>query len=206
MDINEIRKYERLEECFIFHGHMCPGLALGYKASMLGLEKLNEVRAEDEELVAIVENDACFVDAVQVLTGCTFGKGNFIYKDFGKMALTLASRKTGKGLRIVLKEKAFRPQDRKEHYELLQKVINDEATEEEKKRFRELHDERSRNILESRNEDLFSVREVNIKLPPKARIVPSEPCAICGEATMRTKMVESDGKLICRACAEGDMA
>lgn len=205
MDIDEIRKYERLEECFIFHGHMCPGLALGYKASMLGLEKLNEVKAEDEELVAIVENDACFVDAVQVLTGCTFGKGNFIYKDFGKMALTLASRKTGKGVRIVLKEKAFRPQDRKEHYELLQKVINDEATEEEKKRFRELHDERSRNILESRNEDLFSVREVNIKLPPKARIVPSEPCAICGEATMRTKMMERDGKLICRACAEGDM-
>ena len=24
-------------------------------------------------------------DAVQVLTGCTFGKGNFIYKDFGKI-------------------------------------------------------------------------------------------------------------------------
>lgn len=202
MDREIIEKNEGLEECIRFHGHMCPGLALGYKASKFGMSRLNEIRAEDEELVAIVENDACFVDAVQVITGCTFGKGNFIHKDYGKMALTLASRKTGKGIRIVLKEKAFKPQDRKEHFELLQKVINDQATEEERKRFWELHEERSLKILETEFEDLFEVKETNIELPPKARIVPSEPCAICGEATMKTKMLEKEGKLICRACAE----
>lgn len=205
MELDEIRKYEGLEECFVFHGHICPGLALGYKASKLGMEKLNEMKAEDEELIAIVENDSCFVDAVQVLTGCTFGKGNFIYKDYGKMALTIASRKTGKGIRITLKEKAFRPQDRKDHFELLQKVLKDQATEEEKKQFWKLHEERSRGILESKSDDLFHVVELRIELPPKAQIVPSEPCTICGEATMKTKMVERDGKLICRACAEGDV-
>ncbi|MCX7822150.1 MAG: FmdE family protein [Syntrophobacterales bacterium] len=202
MDREELRKYDRLEECVAFHGHICPGLVIGYRASKLGMEKLNEVRAEDEELVAIVENDACFVDAVQVLTGCTFGKGNLIYKDYGKMAMTLASRRTGKGFRIILKERSFRSSDHKEHFELIHKVINDQATDEEKRRFWKLHEERSRRLLETKTEELFDVKESDIELPPKARIFPSEPCAVCGEATMKTKMVEVEGRLICKACLE----
>jgi len=202
MNHDEIKKYEGFKECVDFHGHICPGISLGYKAAKIGIEMLNEVRAEDEELVAIVENDSCFVDAVQVLTGCTFGKGNLIYKDYGKMAVTFASRKTGKGIRISLKGGAFRPQDRQEHFELLQKVLNDTATGDERKRFWELHLERSRKVLESSPEELFNIEEVKIDLPPKARIVPSEVCAECGEATMQTKMVEHDGKRLCRACAE----
>ena len=70
---------------------------------------LAEQRSEDEEIVAIVENDACSADAVQVITGCTFGKGNFIHKDYGKMALTLLSRNTGRGVRILLHSPATRP-------------------------------------------------------------------------------------------------
>ncbi|MEJ5301668.1 MAG: FmdE family protein [Thermodesulforhabdaceae bacterium] len=202
MDRDEIKKYEGFEDCVDFHGHVCPGLSLGYKAARIGMEKLNEMRAEDEELVAIVENDSCFVDAVQVLTGCTFGKGNLIYKDYGKMAVTFASRKTGKGVRVSLRERAFRPQDRREHFELLQKVLNDTATDEERNRFWELHIERSRKVLESDPEEFFKIEEIKIDLPPKARIVPSEMCDECGEATMQTKMVERDGKKLCRACAE----
>ena len=50
----------------------------------------------DEELLAFVENDACGADGVQVMTGCTFGKGNFIFENFGKHAFTLIARKRGK--------------------------------------------------------------------------------------------------------------
>lgn len=39
------------------------------------MEALKSLRAEDEEIVAIVENDACGVDDLQCVTGCTFGKG-----------------------------------------------------------------------------------------------------------------------------------
>jgi formylmethanofuran dehydrogenase subunit E len=72
---------------------------------------MKSIRSEDEEIVAIVENDACYVDAVQVLTGCTFGKGNFIYKDNGKMVLTLLSRKTGQGIRVAMRPGAFAPDE-----------------------------------------------------------------------------------------------
>ncbi len=61
---------------------------------------LGERRAADEEIVAIVETDACGANAIQVLTGCTFGKGNFIYRNYGKHAFSLLSRASGKGVRL----------------------------------------------------------------------------------------------------------
>src|SRR4030066_84072 len=87
------------QRCVVFHAHICPGLAIGFRAAKAGLGWLEENRAEDEELVAIVETDACGADAIQVLTGCTFGKGNFLYRDYGKQAFTLFVRKSGRGVR-----------------------------------------------------------------------------------------------------------
>ncbi len=58
-----------------FHGHMCPGLAMGIRAAEVALTEIGP-HAEDEEVVAVVETDMCGVDAIQALTGCTFGKGN----------------------------------------------------------------------------------------------------------------------------------
>ena len=47
------------------------------------MNELDSIHAADEEIVAIVENDACGVDALQCVTGCTFGKGNLIFRDYG---------------------------------------------------------------------------------------------------------------------------
>ncbi len=203
MEAIEIEKYRGLKECVAFHGHLCPGLAIGYRASLVGMDRLREQRSKDEELVAIVENDACFVDAVQVITGCTFGKGNLIFKDYGKMVVTFISRKSGKGVRISLRQQEFRSRERsEEHFRLIQKVINNEATEEEIKRFWELHNEKSKKVLETPEEELFVVRDVSIEIPPKARIEPSEVCGLCGEATMKSKMVEVSGRRFCKECAQ----
>ena len=129
MDRDELMT-DDFKKCIDFHGHICGGLVFGYKAAKAALEWLEENRAQDEELVAIVENDACGVDAVQVLTGCTFGKGNFIYKDYGKLAFTFFSRKTGQGVRISPK---FRPNPSmsEEQKELFEKQRNNIATQEE---------------------------------------------------------------------------
>jgi formylmethanofuran dehydrogenase subunit E len=70
------------DEIIQFHGHECPGLAMGYRMATAAMKKLDSIRAEDEEIVAIVENDACGVDALQCVTGCTFGKGNLIFRDY----------------------------------------------------------------------------------------------------------------------------
>lgn len=92
------------EDAKKFHGHECGGLAWGYKVAEFALDKLHFDRSSDEELVAIVENDSCGIDGIQVVTGCTFGKGNLIFKDYGKHVYTFFNRSTGEGIRITRKE------------------------------------------------------------------------------------------------------
>lgn len=200
MKTNAIMESNAFQKCAEFHGHICPGLSIGFKAAEAALEKLAAARSADEEVVAIVETDACAVDAIQVMTGCTFGKGNFIYKDYGKMAFTLFSRKTGKGVRLCLRPEAH-PGD-ETHQVLRKKVMAGTADDEEKKKFAELHREISLTILDTPADELFTIEEVHIEPPAKARIEPSEPCARCGEPTMRTKLELVEDKKICRGCLD----
>jgi len=195
---SDIMNSDDFKRCEAFHGHVCPGLSIGFQAARTAMDRLRESRAEDEEVVAIVETDACSADAVQVLTGCTFGKGNFIYKDHGKMALTLLSRNTGKGVRVALKPGAFRPDE--EHMGLIRRVIAGEASDEERERFGKIHFERSCRLLETPAEDLFNITAVEMELPPRARIESSESCAVCGEPTMPSKMETANGRRVCRGC------
>jgi len=91
-----------------FHGHECPGLAIGFRMSKAAMEALDTMRSEDEELAAIVENDACGVDALQCVTGCTFGKGNLLFRNYGKHVYTLYSRAGRRGIRVVFTAKGLR--------------------------------------------------------------------------------------------------
>jgi formylmethanofuran dehydrogenase subunit E len=130
------------QRCIDFHGHICPGLAIGYLAAMAGMAWLKQNRAQDEEIVAIVETDACGADAIQALTGCTFGKGNFFYRDYGKHAFTLADRKSGRAVRMALKPGVMELSDR--HIDLLNKFQDGTATEDEQKELWELHNKKIR--------------------------------------------------------------
>ncbi|HDI60593.1 MAG TPA: formylmethanofuran dehydrogenase [Desulfobacteraceae bacterium] len=198
MNAEEVLNREDFKRCLEFHGHLCPGVSIGYRAARAAMDFLAAQRSEDEEVVAVVETDACSADAVQVLTGCTFGKGNFIYHDHGKMVLTLLNRKTGRGVRVAMKPDAFAPDP--EHMALIQKVSRGEASEEEKARFHQRHTQRSHEVLTMETEALFKIEPARVDLPPKARIAPSEPCAVCGEPTMATKMEEVEGRRLCRDC------
>ena len=198
MTASEILKSDDFKRCEGFHGHVCPGLSIGFKAARAALAWLREKRAMDEEIVAVVETDACSADAVQVLTGCTFGKGNFIHKDYGKMALTLFSRTSGDGVRVVMRPDAFAPDEA--HFALLQKVIRGEAGDDERQRFEALHLQRTQELLEMPEERLFKLSPVTMAPPPKARIDKSLPCARCGEPTMASKLHSVDGRQVCRGC------
>ena len=164
------------EEVVRFHGHVCPGLAIGYRMAMAGLAALKEMRAEDEELVPIVENDACGVDALQFLTGCTFGKGNLIFRDYGKSVYTLYSHRTGKGFRIVWEAPS----------------IPNEITGD--------RDARVRWILEAPQEEIVSIQDVNIAEPAKARIHESVRCDACGERVMITRIQALGNRKLCIPC------
>jgi formylmethanofuran dehydrogenase subunit E len=189
------------KKCVEFHGHACPGLSIGFRAAQAAMDWLKENRAEDEELVAIVETDACGADAIQVLTGCTFGKGNFLYRDFGKQAFTLLGRKSGRGVRVCMRPGALEPSAK--HRQLMERIRGNEANREEQEEFARLHQERAREILEKPFEELFTLKEIIQVLPPKARIEPSKQCQVCGELAMASKIQVRDGKEVCRSCLGG---
>ncbi len=95
------------QEVVKFHGHSCPGLAMGYRMTLAALEYLGIKRARDEELVALVENDACGTDAVQFKVAALLVKGNFIFKDYGKMVYVFYSRSSEKAVRVSRKTDEF---------------------------------------------------------------------------------------------------
>ncbi len=199
MSAESILQSDLFKKCLDFHGHLCPGLSMGYLAAMAGMAWLSARRAEDEEVVAIVETDACGADAIQVITGCTFGKGNFIYRDYGKTAFSFFSRQSGKGVRIARKPEQ-EPTINPERQQLMAKIRQGTATIEERERFTQLHEAASKKILDKQPEELFSMTEITVPQPEKARIEPSINCDLCGEPTMSTKLKQVDGKQICRGC------
>ena len=91
------------EKAIAFHGHACPGLAIGVRAATEAIKRLNLSFSEDEEVVCVTENDACGVDGIQAILSCTAGKGNLKFRDTGKMAFPFFNRKNGQKVRMCLK-------------------------------------------------------------------------------------------------------
>ena len=83
------------KKCREFHGHACKGLLTGFLASLYASELLGLKRQEDEGVVCISENDACGVDAVQVVLGCTLGRGSLLFHMTGKAAYSFYDRAGG---------------------------------------------------------------------------------------------------------------
>lgn len=186
---------EDLKKAAEFHGHMCPGLAMGYRVAKYVKE--HYPRSKDEELVAVVENKSCSIDAIQDMLGCTFGKGNLVFKDYGKQAFTFYSRDKNKALRIYFRGDIFDETDR-----LRQRYFKGELGPEEKKEFEALREKVIQKILTAPDEELLSVEEVDIPAPEKARIYPSLRCQECGEAFMEIMGRTVGGKVVCQACFE----
>ena len=93
------------EKCVDFHGHSCGGLRIGYAAAEYAMKLLNIGFSDNEQVVCISENDACGVDAIQVMLGCSIGKGNLLFHMTGKQAFSFYNRETGESVRLVLKPK-----------------------------------------------------------------------------------------------------
>ena len=190
---------EQIEKTVAFHGHWCPGLALGLRAAELALNEVGH--AGDEDIVAVVETDMCAVDAIQFLTGCTFGKGNLMYLDHGKTAFSFYRRKDGKAVRILARPEAYGDL-RKEMEPLHKKMLAGDLSKEEQQRLQEIRAEICDAIMRAPLEEIFLLKPVTRPAPKKARILKSLTCAACGEAVMETRTRRFDEKTLCIPCFE----
>jgi len=190
---------ELIEQTTSFHGHWCPGLAIGIRAAEWALKEMG--KAPDEEIVAVVETDMCGVDAIQYLTGCTFGKGNLIHKDYGKNALTFYRRQDGKAARLVARPGIYGDTGATMG-KLHKKMLEEGLTEEEEKAWRGARAAVSKRIMESELTDLFEIKSPAGPVPEKARILSNMVCESCGETVMETRTRPFGGKLLCIPCFE----
>ena len=160
------------QDCVAFHGHECGGLTIGYKASLYAIELLNLEFSADEQVVCIAENDACGVDGIQVMLGCSIGKGNLLFHMRGKQAFSFYNRKTGKSVRLVLKPKpeGMTREASFAYYQACQP------------------------------QEMFDVKETSICLPEKARMFDSYTCDCCGETTGANWIRLAGGKKLCLDC------
>lgn len=160
------------EKAADFHGHVCPGLSIGYRAALYAIDLLDLTFSDDEQVVCISENDACGVDAIQAILGCSIGKGNLLFHMTGKQAFSFFNRKTGKSVRLVLKT-FEKDMDRDERFEFFHKC---------------------------KNEEMFDVKETTLTVPENARLFESYTCEICGETAGANWIRLYDGKKVCLDC------
>jgi formylmethanofuran dehydrogenase subunit E len=186
-----------LQAAIQFHGHLCPGLALGYRVAKAALRELKAARPQDEELVAIVENDSCAVDAIQFITGCTFGKGNFIFRDYGKHVYTFFNRATGKGVRISEDYRGFDADPRFDALKKRQDAGEDVAAERKAYLM-----EKTEAILKSEDRELMTMTSITSLPPEEAKIRGSAHCAACGEKFMESRGRVKNGMIVCIPCFE----
>ena len=159
-------------DCVNFHGHECGGLTIGYKASLYAIELLKLEFSQDEQVVCISENDACGVDAVQVMLGCSIGKGNLLFHMRGKQAFSFYNRKTGASVRLVLKPKP------------------EGMTKEESFAY----------FQACQPKDMFEVKETTLQMPEAARLFDSYVCDHCGETTGANWIRLVGEKKLCMDC------
>lgn len=163
-----------MEKATRFHGHICPGLTIGVLAAKYVLEHGFNY-SPNEEIVAVVENDNCSIDALQALLGTTYGKGNLIHHDYGKLNYYFYNRETEKAVKLSIKSKAFG---------------NKKMT----------RNERIKLLLDSKPEDIFTIYEIEFDPPGLAQIEDSVPCEICGEPTMNSRLMFYESKNMCIPC------
>lgn len=188
-----------IDKTIAFHGHKCPGLIIGIRAAELALKRLGDAKGKD--LVAVVETDMCGVDAIQFLTGCTFGKGNLIHKDFGKIAFSFYDRSQNIRFRIL-----FLPDIAgdlgSEIRSLMKKAEDGTTSEEEQARIQKLRDELQEKYMTADLEKMFIVTEAPLPTPKPARILQSLRCETCGEMSMESRTRRFGGKTLCLPCFE----
>jgi formylmethanofuran dehydrogenase subunit E len=193
-------EYPSFEECVRFHGHACPGLATGYRVATAAMRTLGVPRPYDEELVCIAETDACGVDAVQVVTGCTSGKGNLVVRDYGKHVFSFLSRESGNAVRVLVRQADI--PERPAMDDLRKKVFSGTATTREQAEFRSLMRAAIADLLAAKEDAILDIREIAMEPPGKARIFASVTCARCGEPVADAKTRTLDGSRVCIPCAD----
>jgi len=192
------------ETTMALHGHKCPGSAMGLRAGLAAREALSVDADANKELQCYVDTGPkhpahCFIDGVQVGTGCTYGKGNIEKRNNAKNALVLIDAESERQVRISLDPEWFGHAlenspfiaERKQGVEPMD--IDAEVT-----------DSAVESVLTMPESNLLAVGDVesiDIDLDRGHGSFYWEHCEVCGEVTFEPGLRVVDGEHVCAECA-----
>jgi len=140
-----------------FHGHSCPGAALGLRVAEAAITRLGR-HGEDNELVAVTAVADCSADAIQLLTGCTLGRKNLRIEDTGIKAFTF---RRGDGAEVRIRGRRGTAALRTAEIEALVRAVRGRrATREEAAQLATMQADRVRRLLTAPEEALLVVEFV----------------------------------------------
>ena len=184
-----------------FHGHKCPAMPMGLRASVAAMEALGVERTGDSALVALVDLDenhcaTCFADGVQVATGCTFGKGNIRKLHYGKWGLTLIDKKRGKAVRVVPLAAAMEANKKTEFMALRKQGVPPTQIDPA------ISEPLVERVMGARLEDLLSVSELfDYEWHDAPHTFESIVCDECGEMVVERNARIKAFRTLCIPCA-----
>ncbi len=108
---------DQFEAGLALHRHRCPSMPLGLRLGQAALNTLGVSPTGDTALLALVElgddhHGTCVADGIQIITGCTFGKGNIRKLGWGKLVLTLIDKQTNRAVRVAPKAEVIQAGDK----------------------------------------------------------------------------------------------
>ncbi|HXN06534.1 MAG TPA: FmdE family protein [Nitrospiria bacterium] len=182
-----------------FHGHLCLDIAMGYRIAKAAVREMGTELKNMKEVIALVENETCAVDAIQEFTGCTLGKRNLIMTATGKPVYILQNTKSQNAVRIYCHYwDTFDPDG--SHSARRKAMTGPGATPEQRAEFQKELDQKIQAILTLPEEKLFRVKKVKLPPPPKVGKYKARPCPQCGESTHEGRFADFDGKKVCKTC------
>ncbi len=178
-----------LTEAVKRHGHLCAGQVLGVRMAMRALNELGiDPDAEPKRLIVYVEIDRCATDAIAAVTGCSLGRRTLKYLDYGKMAATFLDLHTHRAVRVGALDSA---RERAHDYA----PTGMDKHEAELVAYQAMPDEK-----------LMAIQSVEVTLSEfdlPGRPLRRVACTQCGEGINDGREVIQNGKILCRACADG---
>jgi len=185
---------------FKFHGHKCPAMPLGLRTGLAAMKALGVERASNKELYCLVETGPahatmCFVDGVQMATGCTYGKANIEKLNYSKNAITLIDVKNRRSVRVSINPE-FQKQGLSSEFVRLRR-----DGVEPKDISPDIVDPIIDRIWSKPDDELLVVEEVrDSDWRPAKGTFEWQACEKCGEVTFAQGLRLRDGKLVCIPC------
>lgn len=190
-----------LELGIAFHGHKCPAMPLGIRVGLAAMKALDVKRAANKELYCICETGPahatmCFVDGVQVATGCTLGKANIEKVNYGKNAVTLIDVKTKRAVRVTLNATFQKQGLASKFVGLRRQGIEPQDIE------ADIVNPIIDRISSLPDEDILVVGDVHeVEWKPRKGTFEWMECEECGEVTFAEGLRVVDGRHLCIPCS-----